>query len=169
MATAGLATNERIDEIQRRMAAVRHDLHQEVQGAVKSAQRLTDWRSLVRSHPWLALGAAMVGGYFIVPRPKAESALALGQSSAERDRGDGPRKLASAQQTSRWSVVAMTWGLLAPVAIRAAQNYVAYHLENWLLSDSHRPSGAGPVCETRESAGPATILFGDAREPRKVP
>ena len=34
-----------ISEIQRQMAQIRHDMHHEVQCAVRSAQSLTDWRS----------------------------------------------------------------------------------------------------------------------------
>ena len=73
MATAK-STAAEITEIQRRMAQVRRELHEEVREAVKGAQSLTDWRSQVRHHPWLALGAAAAVGYLIVPRRRQEPA-----------------------------------------------------------------------------------------------
>ena len=71
------STPAEINEIQRRMAQIRHELHEEVREAVKGAQSLTDWRSQVRNHPWLALGAAAVMGYMIVPRRRREPAARL--------------------------------------------------------------------------------------------
>ena len=58
MATAKPSNSTELEDIQRRMAQIRHDMHGEVRQAVKGAQSLTDWRSLVRNHPWLTVGVA---------------------------------------------------------------------------------------------------------------
>ena len=76
MATAK-STPADINEIQRRMAQIRRDLHEDVREVVKGAQSLTDWRSQVRSHPWLALGAAAALGYFVVPKRNPAPAPAI--------------------------------------------------------------------------------------------
>jgi ElaB/YqjD/DUF883 family membrane-anchored ribosome-binding protein len=65
MAALKPMTSMDISDIQRRMAEIRHDMHQEVQGAVKGAQSLTEWRSFVKSHPWLSISVASVVGYLI--------------------------------------------------------------------------------------------------------
>src|ERR1700722_7924548 len=62
-----------IADIQRRMAQIRLEMHQEVQGAVHGARTLTDWKSLVRSYPWLSLSVAAAVGYFVVPRRRSDA------------------------------------------------------------------------------------------------
>ena len=74
MPAAKPTTSMDISDIQRRMAQIRHDMHQEVQGAVKGAQSLTDWRSLVKSHPWLSISVASVVGYLLVPSASVDVA-----------------------------------------------------------------------------------------------
>ena len=73
MAMARADSPAELSDIQRRMAQIRHDMHEEVQGAVRGAQSLTDWRSMVASHPWAALGAAAAVGYLAVPHRRSRS------------------------------------------------------------------------------------------------
>ena len=141
MATAK-STPAEIIEIQRRMAQVRHELHEEVREAVKGAQSLTDWRSQVRNHPWLAMGAAAALGYMIVPRrrqdrrrrswrwPPAVAGPAVVQPSP------------AVPAKKRWGLIGSALGLLAPIAVRAAQNYAIQYLEQWIAAQP--PRGAGP-------------------------
>lgn len=136
-------TSAEVIEIQRRMAQVRHELHEDVREAVKGAQSLTDWRSQVRNHPWLALGAAAALGYLLVPKRRVEpaptivtvgphpSAVPTAAAVAEE-----PRK------RKRWGLIGSAVGLLGPVAVRAAQNYAIQYLEQWLAA---QPPGGGAV------------------------
>ncbi len=139
MATAKSTPTTEINDIQRRMALVRHELHHDVQEAVKGAQSLTDWRSLVRSHPWLTLVTAAAAGYLIVPKRRSETPAIVAMSlPTSHPVAPTPVNLASAPRESRWSLIGTVLGLLAPVAIRAAQNYAAQYLEDRLAP---RPSG----------------------------
>ena len=158
MATAKSSPTTEIGEIQRKMARVRHDLHEDVREAVKGAQSLTDWRSVVRSHPWLALATASLTGYLIVPRRRSEGPAVVAVSVPPT----GPPALAPAHHLDLssvgaprkkrvWGLVGSVLGLLAPVAIRAAQNYAAQYLEQRLTPQS--AAGVGDRFETPESPG----------------
>ncbi len=141
MATAK-STPAEIIEIQRRMAQVRHELHEEVREAVKGAQSLTDWRSQVRNHPWLAMGAAAALGYMIVPRRRQEPAPAI---VAVAPAVAGPAVVQPSPAVpakKRWGLIGSALGLLAPIAVRAAQNYAIQYLEQWIAA---QPPGAGPT------------------------
>lgn len=133
MATAK-STPADVTEIQRRMAQIRHELHEDVREAVKGAQSLTDWRSQVRNHPWLALGAAAAVGYFLVPRRHPAPAIVAVAPAAPvvQPSAEAPRK-------KRWGLIGSAVGLLAPIAVRAAQNYAIQYLEQWIAS---QPPGA---------------------------
>jgi hypothetical protein len=73
--------------IRQRMEVVRRDLDQDVQEIVEGARDLRDWRSYVKSYPWVCAGAALAVGYLIVPRhrvvmqPDAETLAELVKQS----------------------------------------------------------------------------------------
>ena len=54
--------------ILQRMEEVRCDLDEGVQEIVEGARVMGMWRHYVRTYPWICLGAAVAGGYLIVPR-----------------------------------------------------------------------------------------------------
>jgi hypothetical protein len=135
-----------MNDIQRRMAHIRRELHEEVTGAVKGAQSLTDWRSQVKNHPWLALGTAAAVGYIIVPRrrrPETPTIVTVNPvaaapgvgSSAPAPPSDLPRK-------SRFGILSSVFSLVAPIAARAAQNYAIQYMEQWLAAQQ---GGTGPA------------------------
>src|SRR5204862_6181138 len=121
MATAKSTPTTDINDIQRRMAQIRHELHVEAREAVKGAQALTDWRGVVRSHPLLALGAAAAVGYLIVPRRRSEAPAIVAVSPAALSAA-APAKPASQPRGSRWGLLGTAFSLLAPIAVRAAQH-----------------------------------------------
>jgi hypothetical protein len=136
MATAKSTPGD-ITEIQRRMAQIRRELHEDVQGALQGAQELTDWRSQVRNHPWMALGAAAVVGYMIVPRRQAPPAIVTVAPAATL-----PAVAAAPEKTKkrRWGLIGSAIGMLAPIAVRAVQNYAIQYQEQWIAS---QPPGGG--------------------------
>jgi hypothetical protein len=147
-------TSMDISDIQRRMAQIRHDMHQEVQGAVKGAQSLTDWRSFVTSHPWLSISVASVVGYLIVPARRSTSPTIVTvahPSSDPRSPTVGPDQK-SASKLSGWSILGTAFSLLAPIAVRGAQSYVLGHLEQFLAQHPFPPvPGEASGKPTRES------------------
>jgi hypothetical protein len=156
MATAKSVATEDVRDIQRRMAQIRRDLHEEVKEAVKGAQSLTDWRSQVKSHPWLALGAAAAVGYLIVPRrrrPETPTIVAVNPVAAAP--AAGPSAVATPSSPSRkgGSILGSAFGLLAPIAVRAAQNYAIQYMEQWLAAQQ---GGIGPAPAPGFGARPGT-------------
>jgi len=154
-------TSTDISEIQRQMAQVRHEMHHEVQSAVKSAQSMTDWRTLAKCHPWLSLAAASIVGYVVVPRRRSETPTivtvgtanhALLPAAASPDRG---RKHGSVM----WTVLGTAASVLAPIAIRVGQNYALGRLEQWLSQHPLPPvpasSSGGPKRDGSQSVGEA--------------
>ena len=140
-----------ISDIQRQMAQIRHDMHQEVQGAVKGAQSLTDWRSLVKSHPWISISVAAAAGYLIVPkrRSMSPSIVALENPSPDLLTARAARDAARQIKRPGWSIFGTAFSLLAPVAARAMQNYLLGRLDQWL---SQHPL---PPVPTASAGGPA--------------
>jgi hypothetical protein len=64
------------DEIRDRMAMIRLQIDERSDEVVAQVNALSDWRSYVRRHPWVSVGAAAVVGYVLVPskaKPSAEA------------------------------------------------------------------------------------------------
>jgi hypothetical protein len=156
MATTKPSMN--VADIQRQMAQIRHDMHQEVQGAVQGARTLTDWKSLVKSYPWLSLSVAAAVGYFVVPRRRdgAPTVVAVTARSPEFLAGAGPTDKKEQAQSMGWSVMGTAFSLLTPIIVRAAQNYALTYFEQWLASHPLAPPAGNPhekpARPTRESA-----------------
>jgi hypothetical protein len=143
-----------ISEIQRHMAQIRRDMHHEVQGAVRGAQSLTDWRSLVSNHPWLALGTAATVGYLVVPnrRRDAQTFVAVGPTANLVPPPAPFVRNAPPLQSATWNIWKAVYGLVAPVAMRAAQNYALQHLERLLAAHPFMFPDTPPSSE--KAAGP---------------
>jgi len=173
MATLKPSNSMEIEDIQRRMAQLRHDMHGEVLGAVKGARSLTDWRSLVRNYPLLTLGVATAIGYLVVPKRRSEAptivavnatapemaALVEPQKQSKKTKGKG----------TGWSIIGTLFSLVAPIAVRAAQNYSMQYIEGLLVQHELPPreterDGRRPDSGARSTAplGPS----GRFREPR---
>ena len=75
------------ERIRERMESVRSELDHDVDGVVRSAKRMIDWRVYVHKYPWACLGAAAAIGYLIVPRrlelnsPDADTLLELAKQN----------------------------------------------------------------------------------------
>lgn len=94
------------------MNQIRNNSEQQVLRLHEQAQRLVDWREYVRSKPFVAVGAAVVGGYFLLHRscPKCPK-----QSTSEAAESLADRKVA---KTSLASGAMAFAGSLASQAIR---------------------------------------------------
>jgi hypothetical protein len=73
--------------IRQRMEEVRCDLDEDVQGIVEGARDMRNWRSYVRTYPWVCVAAALAVGYWVAPRrhvarqPHAEALAELVKQS----------------------------------------------------------------------------------------
>ena len=155
MAMPKAANAAQISEIQRQMGQIRHEMHQEVRGAVRGAQSLTDWRSMVANHPWAAIGVAAVTGYLVVPHRRSQSDS--GDAKLAAALAIASRNAAAAQPAAppaiRSSIFRSAFSLLTPVLIRAGQNYVLGQLEQWLAMNAFRSQEN--VQNRRDEPGPA--------------
>ena len=58
---------EHVGDIRDRMASIRDDIDEDMDGIVEGARSLVDWREHVRSKPLIAAGLAALVGYVVVP------------------------------------------------------------------------------------------------------
>jgi hypothetical protein len=131
MPTHSGANSAEITDIQRRMAQIRRDMYQDVQGAVRGAQSLTDWRSIIANHPWGALGIAIGVGYLVVPH-RAEPLATQKNLAAALEEAKAAATPPTSSRTGGFRPIGLAFSLLAPVLVRAAQTYAFNHLEQWL-------------------------------------
>ena len=145
MATAKPTSSMEIEDIQRRMAQIRHDMHGEVLDAVKGARSLTDWRSLVRNHPLATLGVVAAIGYLVVPRRRSEAPtiVAVNATAPEVAALAESQKQSGQTSSTAWSIMGTVFGLVAPIVVRAAQNYSIRYIEGLLARHELRPDEAG--------------------------
>jgi hypothetical protein len=130
------------------MAAIRHNLYQDVRHVVSTAEHIADWTRYVGKYPWLALGLACGVGYFLVPRKKRQvlsvdvSSIpeAVKSASAFVTEAGKDQALKSKEKSG---LIGAAFGLLAPLAVRAVQGYALKYLENWIAQ--HHVFQAGPA------------------------
>jgi hypothetical protein len=162
-------TNES-DEIRRKMALIRRDLHEDVREVVAGAEAATDWRRYVRSYPWVSVGAAAAAGFLVVPRRSRTLPHDVARRSdlAEvQDELRQARQATATQEKERRSLVGAAVAMAAPLAWRFAQNYALAYLEQWIAQHQQqamaqpgpRPDGsaAGQASAARRPAGPRNL------------
>jgi hypothetical protein len=159
------ATNDP-DEIRRKMALIRRELHEDVREVVASAEAVTDWRRYFRKYPWVSVGAAFALGYLIVPKRKRTIPIEVG-SQVERalisTAREDARPLVTREEPPRKSLLASAFGVVAPIAWRLAQNYALNYAEQWLAQqqEAHRAAapppapGPAPAGQPRAPRGPS--------------
>jgi hypothetical protein len=169
---ARVSSKSAVEDIQRQMALIRLELHADVRGAVKAARSIVDWRSLVGSHPFLSLGVAAAAGYLMVPRLPREPPAGVYVSAPPPGAaaGDMPPDQTLKRQRSHWALLGTTFGLLAPVVVRAVQNYALRQIENWLANlgeeDELDPPTNGNGAKPPKLFDPSELVRGsDGRPP----
>jgi hypothetical protein len=136
-------TQSESDDIRRRMAEIRRDLHLNIQEVVSGAEAVTDGRRYIRMYPWTAVGCAVAAGYLIVPRRRRSVPRDVARTSdvaAVRqmlEAGQEPAPEAAGKTVVR-SVVDAAVGMLGPLAWRVAQNYALAYLEQWIAQQQEQ-------------------------------
>jgi hypothetical protein len=103
-------------DIQQRMAEIRCELGQDVEGIVENARSLIDWRHCVHAYPWWCVGLAVAAGYLVVPKRREVIRLeptAVAEMLKHRPMLVEPRGVLqgmSAALASSIANVALRWG-----------------------------------------------------------
>lgn len=146
------------DEIRRRMAAIRRELHEDVREVVATAEAATDWKRYLTMYPWASLGAAFALGYWIVPRKRrAQVSLAGVATQADlsrvRDAVESTRQTVAesvkghdveAKTERKKGLIGAAFAMLAPLAWRTIQGYGMKYLEQWIMQQQWQAMQAGP-------------------------
>jgi hypothetical protein len=171
MATVETGSTAEIRNIQRQMAQARLEIHQDVGGTVDGVQLLTDWRTIVRSHPWLSLAIAAALGYAVVPRRSTKHAARSPSSDPQPDAG--AMALAGAPTVTggrgKWEPLSSAFAWIAPIAARLVQTYASQYLESWLAEHAFRQTASEPDRARGESDGPTTASARPAVRSRDLP
>jgi hypothetical protein len=139
-------TNSNAKQISRQMRAVRRELQDDVKDVVRQTRRLTEWRHLVRSHPWLLLAAGVSLGYLLVPvRPSGGISATCGMAG---------RALAS---------------LVQGVAGTAVRGVVSYTMGSLAESAIHRPADRNEGHENPELDHRSAFSDGESEESHSPP
>jgi hypothetical protein len=127
-----------LSELQHQMAQIRHEMHEEVREAVRGAQSLTDWRSMVAHHPWTALSIAAAAGFLLVPARRTRRADQPRLEPVAESREVRPAYPTRAAPVAGPGLLRSAFDLVTPVLVRAAQNYVLNQVEQWLAASTTR-------------------------------
>ena len=134
------------DEIRRQMADIRAQLHQDMREVVDGATTAADWRSYSEASPWLAIGLAFTSGFLLVPGRTRPRSLVVQPLAVDPT---NLQKAEKAERPGRLFVLRWLLGAVGPVAVRAAQAYALFHLENLLAKQQ---TGPLPVANPRPAA-----------------
>jgi hypothetical protein len=139
----------RADDIQRQMAEIRSQLHQDMREVVNVATTATDWRFYLRGHPWLAIGIAFSSGFLLVPRRSRPATLVVQPPAVDvRDR----QVAVKLEKPGRLPLLRWFLGAITPIAVRAAQSYALSHVEDFLANQQTGPrpeAASGPASPGR--------------------
>jgi len=149
------ATNDEIDVIRRQMAQIRLNLHKDVKEVVAGAEAVADWRRYIRMYPWAAVGGAAALGYLVVPKRRRSVPRDVARKSDVAEVGELLKEAPEpAEKKARKSLIGAAFGMLAPLAWRAAQNYAMGYLEQWIAQQQQQAmAAAAPPPAARPSPG----------------
>lgn len=161
-----------VDELRRQMALIRREMHTDVANVVTDVGEAMDWRAPIRNHPYLAIGAGLMAGFFLAPRRKSRARRvqeAIASVPPEALADIMPRMAAVAapaplkapkpapapapskslgRQLIGW-VVGMAW----PLVSQSAQAYAAMWLESQLKQQLKPNLGPPPGAVPPSSSG----------------
>jgi hypothetical protein len=128
-------TSPETKAIRQRMEEVRCDLDEDVQTIVQGARDMVDWRSYVKTYPWVCLGAALALGYLIVPRrPLMQREI---QTLAElAEPAEQSRLVAMSQLSTKGNVRGMLLALVGNLAVRGISSFVEQQFDKHFASQT---------------------------------
>lgn len=157
---------DEVDDVRRRMALIRRDIHADVSDVVEVVGETFDWRAPIRNHPYVALGAGLLAGYLLAPREKAapsptrRTPTTLAASSPIGAARAEPPRTAKADHSKPAGRRLPGWvgGMVWPLVNQSIQSYAAMWLEDQIKQrmnpDRRPPDEPAPPSSAERSAGP---------------
>jgi len=149
-------TND-VDDIRRKMATIRRELHEDVRGVVATAEAATDWKRYLTAYPWASLGVAFALGFWIVPKRRRSPVSLAGMATQEdlskvREAVETTRetvvksvdKVAAGAEKHKKGLLGAGFALVTPLIWKAVQGYGMKFLEQWIMQQQMHAMHAGP-------------------------
>lgn len=133
--------DDRSQDIRQRMAALRTELEEDVQGVSDSARAMSDWRFYVRRFPFAAAGLAAAAGFLLVPKrsqvivPDAETLAAMAKQNRVWVKTGAPQP-----QDKQRGMLGGLLALAASAGARLAMNWATAQLKSSLAEAGSRKS-----------------------------
>ena len=136
------APQQEISELRRKMALIRHELHEDVRGVVEGAEAATDWRSYIRNYPWAGVAVAFAIGYLVVPRKRHPApTIQFGPAEIARAVSAEAPRAAEPEKKKGKGLFRSALGLIVPVVFRAGQGYALQFFEQWMAEKMAQQQG----------------------------
>jgi len=130
------------ESIQRRMKEVRHELDDDVQEIAEGVRELGDWRSYVKTYPWICLGTAAILGYMVIPRSRKHltSNFSFPDQETQPDRFT---VLSQPQPVASGLNIAMSF--LGNALLQGISSYIGNRTARFLESHAEEPEESAPT------------------------
>jgi hypothetical protein len=132
--TRTLDDSREVEAILRRMEQIRRGLDEDVQDIVEGARELRNWRYYVKAYPWICLGAAVAGGYFIVPRRRAGWRIAKAINDNAGTNGELPAQVKSAPARSKSTIGGTVLALVGSMVLRTVVSHAVRKVDELYAS-----------------------------------
>lgn len=167
-----------VDDIRRQMAQIRHEMHYNVANVVSDVEDAMDWRSIIRRHPYLSIGAGLAAGFLLVPRrqtraqrvkqvlaelPPQALADVIPRATAPPPPKAPPKSLS--RQAAGWAL-----GMLWPMVGQSVQAYAAMWLEDQIKQhlNPHPGSPGGRPSPPSSGTGRTAEPYDGEASPRNT-
>lgn len=147
-----MSTEQKVEDLRRRMASVRRELDEDVDGIVGNVNELTTFQYYMKQYPWAMMGAAAFLGYWVVPQkyeihsPDSETLekLAAKNKLVVKDKTEPEEK---------GGVIGGIFSFLSSAVLRGAMAYAGAKVGEMFDANAERKAAGAP--ERPRSHGPA--------------
>jgi hypothetical protein len=151
-----------VNAIRHRMVQIRRKHHEDVRGLIAGAEAVAGWGRHIAQYSGAALGAATVAALWLAARPgRPDTTRTIPSTSNTTTTAVTEGLVADTDRSkprAKW--LGGAWKFMLSVAVRAAQSYAAYQVDQWIIKQResmaaklapHAPaSGAEPPNRRRD-------------------
>lgn len=129
--------------IRQHMDEVRRDLDEHAQEIVEGARDMRNWRSYVRSYPWVGVGATVAVGYMIVPRRGARAQMAAMRPDPETLAELAKQSGLASNLPLESSTIAHVLAFVGTLMVREVASYAGQHVRQYFTRQTDESSQDG--------------------------